>query len=271
MLRIELQADRVCCAVAGRQHLGVLRLPAGGRAVLVEAAGHGLALDLLPALQRSHAAAVFNRLLFSRQLLGALHPAARALAKRLADVILAGIQIHQRLTGFFIRQYAGAGRCIATRNVFDLCIAGQNRRVGLTHAQGCGHIAVQRGQLVEPAWRGAAFVFLRGFHLVLRIKMRTVGCAKPGGRHKAQHTLLPQRHQRGQCRVHGKRGVQLQGSGRCAVGRGDGDVGPHGVVIGVCIRHKGRQTVVSAAQKDHYQPALAQCGTGRRSVRPDLV
>ena len=68
-----------------------------------------------------------------------------------------------------------------------------------------------------------------------------------------------------------KSGVEFQGRVGAAVGRGDGNVGPHGVVVGVRIRHKSREAIVSAAQKNHHQPTLAEHSATRGSLRPDLA
>ena len=134
--------------------------------------------------QLGQAAAALKGGFLGCQLLGALHPAVCTLAKSLAELVIARVEVHQRPACFVIAQHAAARCCIATRYVFDVSAAGQNCRVGLADCQWDCDLAVKRCQFVEPARCRAAFGLLGGFHLVLRIKVRPVGHTEPGSWYK---------------------------------------------------------------------------------------
>ena len=153
----------------------------------------------------------------------------------------------------------------AIRRLAGVALSGWFWRLRLDACQG-----------IHPTRQIAALARHANLPMVLRVEMRACRVGRPCSGQCRQHTLVPQRHQRCKCRVQTKGRVERQGGLCCAIGHRQGDGRAQLVVVGVAMRHQGRQPIVGTAQKQHDKAAMAGsiAGVGAllrpaRRQRPD--
>ena len=117
-----------------------------------------------------------------------------------------------------------------------------------------------RQRAIEPTVIGSLTAGRPGFHVVLRIEMRTRGIGRTRRVHDGEMLRGVERLERSQRRVQAEEAIEIdRGVLRIGAGRArNGDRRPHAVIARLGVRHDNVQAVGSAALENHHQNFLAR-------------